>query len=99
MTVAAQVPPTAWNEHERKRALAAADAAERRYPGPVGKLVARELRTWALMGWLGQGSHTAALVDDLLIEPAPPPVALKVHDVEPPRTRLGRIAARIRRHH
>jgi hypothetical protein len=56
---------------QRARVRAAAFAAPRRYPGPVGECLARELFTWEEFGYrFGDGKLIARLVDHLL-EPRP----------------------------
>jgi hypothetical protein len=55
------------NPAERARVRAAANRALRLDPGPVGKLLFRELWAWEEMGWrFGDGSLVAALVDHIL---------------------------------
>lgn len=67
------VPPSARHEpepqplHETARLQAASAAARRRYPGPVGDLLAMELKGWAEFGFrLGGHSLIGHVVDELL---------------------------------
>jgi len=51
----------------RRRFAVAAFRARRRYPGPAGTVLARELLAWADFGYrLGADRPLMALVDDLL---------------------------------
>jgi hypothetical protein len=51
----------------RRRFTVAAFRATRRYPGPAGTVLARELLAWADFGYrLGADRPLMALVDDLL---------------------------------
>lgn len=73
----AHLAPTAapgrMEPHEKTRWYAAAQHAVIRYPGPVGGLVASEIRSWADFGYrLGGGSRMLAVVDDLLQPPGQP---------------------------
>ncbi len=59
------LPPL--HHHERMRLRSAAFAAKRRYPGPVGELVAKEIAAWEEFGYRIDGHGLVArLVDDLL---------------------------------
>lgn len=63
-------PPAQAAEHERGRVRAAVAAARRRYPGPLGRVLTRELDAWQEFGWrFGRDSDIAALVTELLKEP------------------------------
>ena len=54
----------------RRRFTVAAFRATRRYPGPAGTVLARELLAWADFGYrLGADRPLMALVDDLLASP------------------------------
>jgi len=54
----------------RRRFTVAAFRATRRYPGPAGTVLARELLAWADFGYrLGADRPLTALVDDLLASP------------------------------
>lgn len=64
---AARAEPDGLPLHETARLQAAVAAARRRYPGPVGELLATELRGWADFGYrLGGHSLISAVVTDLL---------------------------------
>lgn len=64
---AARRPAEPMTFHEKARIRAAARAAERRYPGPVGEVLARELLTWEDFGYrVGKHGLVARLVDDLM---------------------------------
>lgn len=59
--------PAAMDHHERMRVRAAAFHAPRRYPGPVGELLARELMSWEEFGYrLSADGLIARLVDHLM---------------------------------
>jgi hypothetical protein len=54
----------------RRRFTVAAFRATRRYPGPAGTVLARELLAWADFGYrLGADRPLMALADDLLSSP------------------------------
>lgn len=58
------------NHHERGRLRAAVYHARRRYPGPVGEVLAAELTSWEAFGYrLGGHSVIARLVDHLMKGP------------------------------
>jgi hypothetical protein len=70
MTAAETTPDTAPDLANRRRFTVAAFRARRRYPGPAGTVLARELLAWADFGYrLGADRPLMALVDDLLAEP------------------------------
>jgi len=60
-------------EHvDRAKLMTTALRARRVYPGPVGELIARELSSWADMGFrYGGGSTIAKLVAAVLAAPLP----------------------------
>lgn len=63
--------PERYELHEKSRVRAAATAAKRLYPGPVGDLISRELLSWDDFGFrFGDGALMARVVDDLLRPPA-----------------------------
>lgn len=67
---AAQQAPEPLEHAERGRARQAAVNARRRYPGPVGDLLARELDGFADFGYrISQGALMARLIAELT-EPA-----------------------------
>jgi len=58
------------NHHEKVRLSAAAIRATRLYPGPVGELLSRELRTWGEFGYrLGGSQLIMRVVDHVLTTP------------------------------
>ncbi|WP_181783026.1 hypothetical protein [Pseudonocardia pini] len=74
--------------HERSRYRAAADCALRRYPGPIGELIHRELTSHAELGC--GVSDPAALIPRLaraILRPAPRAAA-----AEPTTVRAARVA-------
>lgn len=63
-------PLPSMNPRERARLLAAASRAYRAYPGPVGKLISRELEAWQEFGYrLGSKTLIMALVEDVIDAP------------------------------
>lgn len=58
------------DQESRARLRSAAHRATRVYPGPVGELLERELRTWAEFGFrFGSAGLLTALVDHVLRTP------------------------------
>lgn len=65
------MPPDPMDHHEKMRLRTAAFQATRRYPGPVGELLSKEIMSWEEMGYrFGGGSLIRRLVDDIL-KPVP----------------------------
>ncbi len=65
--VPAEAPPPRAAYHEYSRALAAAHAARRLYPGAVGEIVAREITAYAETGYLCRnGLLMARVIADIL---------------------------------
>lgn len=63
--------PPALPPHERAHLEAAAEHATRVYPGPVGELLARELRAHAEFGYrFGRGGLISRVARRLLATPA-----------------------------
>lgn len=56
---------------ERIRLRSAAARACQIYPGPVGELIARELDTWAELGYVIGPGLTTRLVEHVLATPIP----------------------------
>lgn len=68
----ARSSPPALEAHERARLEAAADHAVRVYPGPVGELLAREIRAHADFGYrFGRGGLVTRVAQRLLATPVP----------------------------
>jgi hypothetical protein len=63
-------PHPSMNRHEQVRLRAAAFQAHRVYPGPVGKLISRELFAWEEFGYrLGSKTLIMALIEDVIDAP------------------------------
>lgn len=66
-------PPARLEWAETQRCRNAANTARRRYPGPVGELLARELDAFADFGFrVSQGALMQRLVAELLAPPQAP---------------------------
>ncbi len=65
-TVRADEKPEPLEAHDKVRALAAANQAKKRYPGPVGEILANEITAWHHFGFRGDAnSPTARLIREL----------------------------------
>ena len=65
-------PPPRLDPHEKMRMRAAGYRAKQLYPGPVGKLIERELLVWEELGYrFDKGGQVAALVDHVMKSPMP----------------------------
>lgn len=65
-------PPAPMDHHEKMRLRAAAFRANQLYPGPVGKILERELLAWHEFGYrLGRDSTVMALVQHVMTAPLP----------------------------
>lgn len=53
----AQVPPARLDPHEKTRLRAAAYRATTAYPGPVGRLIQKEIYAWVDFGYRFGGTH------------------------------------------
>lgn len=59
--------PPRLDHHERMRIRSAAFLAPRRYPGPVGELLQKELMDWEEFGYrFGRLGLVARLVDEIM---------------------------------
>ena len=67
------IPPA--RAHSRgARILNASARAQLVYPGPVGKLLARELRAYGELPWLWEAdTFMDQVVEDVMSRPVPPP--------------------------
>lgn len=64
--VRAAEKPEPLEAHDRTRALAAANQARKRYPGPAGEILANEITAWHHFGFRGDAnSPTARLIREL----------------------------------
>lgn len=71
MKITAEHPPPLMSLAARSRMRDHADQAQRLYPGPIGELVARELRSWAEFGYvLGPNALLGRVVAALDVEQA-----------------------------
>jgi len=62
--------PETMSHADRARLRLAASAARRRYPGPVGEVLAREIAAWEEFGYRFGGERLIGqLVEDLLSQP------------------------------
>jgi hypothetical protein len=58
--------PEPLEAHDRTRALAAANQARKRFPGPAGEVLANEITAWHHFGFRGDAnSPTARLIREL----------------------------------
>lgn len=65
-------PGLALSHDEQVRIRAAAVRAERLFPGPLGKWLARDLNSWSSAGFrLDQTGLTARMIEFLLKAPLP----------------------------
>ena len=71
------------HERPRARALLAARHAERLYPGPLGRLLAQELRIYAESAHRASGELAESVVTEVL--DSTPPAAALVPSSELPR--------------
>ena len=76
--------PRLLEAHERGHLEAAAVHAERLYPGPVGELIARELRAHAEFGYRFGGSGLATRVARALLAVPVGPAQPQDHETAPP---------------
>lgn len=68
----ARDPATPMELHEKSRLRAAAFRAKRRYPGPVGEVLSREILDWHEFGFrVSNGGLIMQLVEHIMKEPTP----------------------------
>lgn len=66
-------PPDRQEQHERTRALTAANHAKTKYPGPAGEILSREILDWHHFGYRGDNnSPTLRLIRELTRLTQPP---------------------------